>query len=431
MAFILTITIFVLTYIIIISEKIHRTKIALLGAFLLIIVRVLDFEKALRFIDFNTIFLLIGMMIFVSIFKDTGIFEFIAIKLVKLVRGKSFLIMIVLSVFTAAASALLDNVTTVLLLAPITILITQTLNKNPAPFLMAQIFAANIGGTATLIGDPPNILIGSAAGLTFVDFLVHLGPVVLICMAVILFLLYFIYRGEWKDRNGYGAVLSEIDENEALKDKKLLLKSLFVLALVLICFFIHGLIHVEAGIIAFTGAILAMIISNSDVEQNFKHVEWPVLFFFIGLFILVGGLEEIGVLNFLAKMTLSLTGNFLILVILIVVVSAVFSSFIDNIPFVVAMIPLVREISRSIFLNAGGHQLLLLSMPLWWALSLGACFGGNGTLIGASANLVVAGFSEKTSHPITFKNYIKVGFPLMIVTIGISILYLYLRYFMK
>ena len=429
MSIITAVVIFFLAYLIIISEKIHRTKIALLGACLLIFFKVFKFEKAIHYIDFNTIFLLIGMMTLVNIIKETGLFEYLSIKLVKFVKGEPLKIMIALSLLTAISSAFLDNVTTVLLISPITILITQTLNKNPTPFLIAQIFTSNIGGTATLIGDPPNIVIGGATQLSFIDFLIYLGPISLISLIVIIFILAFIYRKDWGYYKDTEMILNEMDEKKAIKDKVLLIKSVIILLLTILAFFLHSLLNVEAGIIALTGGVLLSIIGKIDINNVLEKVEWPIIFFFIGLFILVGGLEEVGILGKIAKFTTSATNNVIILTLIILVISAIFSSIIDNIPFVVAMIPILKEISHSLYPSLSGLSLLHSSMPLWWALAIGACFGGNGTLIGASANLVVSGLSEKTREPINFWNYIKVGFPIMIITIIISIIYLYIRFF--
>ena len=431
MNFLSAVVIFILAYIIIISEKIHRTKIALLGACLLIFFKVFKFEKAIHYIDFNTIFLLIGMMILVNIVKETGLFEYLSIKLVKLVKGEPLKIMIALSLLTAISSAFLDNVTTVLLISPITILITQTLNKNPTPFLIAQIFTSNIGGTATLIGDPPNIVIGGATDLSFLDFLVYLGPISLISLIIIIALLAIIYRKDWTYYKDTEMILNEMDETKAIKDKSLLIKSIIILLLTITAFFLHSILNIEAGIIALTGGILLSIIGKIDINNVLEKVEWPIIFFFIGLFMLVGGLEEVGILGDIAKFTVSTTNNIFILTLIILIISAVFSSVIDNIPFVVAMIPILKEISHSLYPTLSGMELMHSSMPLWWALAIGACFGGNGTLIGASANLVVSGLSEKTKEPIQFWNYIKVGFPIMCITIIIAAIYIYFRFFMK
>ena len=431
MSIIIAVIIFIITYIIIISEKIHRTKIALLGACLLISFKVFHLEKAIHYIDFNTIFLLIGMMTLVNIIKETGLFEYLSIKLVKLVKGEPLKIMIALSLLTAISSAFLDNVTTVLLISPITILITQTLNKNPAPFLIAQIFTSNIGGTATLIGDPPNIVIGGATELSFLDFLNYLGPISLISLIIIIGLLAIIYKKEWTYYENTEMILREMDELKAIKDKNLLIKSVVILSLTIIAFFLHGILHVEAGIIALTAGVLLSIIGKIDIDKTLEKVEWPIIFFFIGLFILVGGLEEVGILEKIAKVTVNATDNIMILTMFVLIISAILSSIIDNIPFVIAMIPILKEISHTLYPTLSGVELLHTSMPLWWALALGACFGGNGTLIGASANLVVSGLSEKTKDPIKFWNYTKIGFPVMIVTIIVSAIYIFLRFFIK
>ncbi len=430
MSLISAVIIFLLAYFIIISEKIHRTKIALLGACLLIAFKVFHLDKAIHYIDFNTIFLLIGMMILVNIIKETGLFEYLSIKLVKLVKGKPLKIMIALSLLTAVSSAFLDNVTTVLLISPITILITQTLNKNPTPFLIAQIFSANIGGTATLIGDPPNIVVGGANGFSFIDFLIYLGPIALITLIIIIILLAIIYKKEWVYYENTEMILSEMDEKKAIKDNVLLIKSVIILGLTILAFFFHSLLKIEAGIIALTSAVLLSIIGKINIDNVLEKVEWSIIFFFIGLFILVGGLEEVGILKKIGILAVSATKNMILLTLIILIVSAILSSIIDNIPFVIAMIPILKEISHSIFPTLSGLELLHSSMPLWWALALGACFGGNGTLIGASANLVVSGLSEKTKEPIKFWSYIKIGFPIMIITIIIASVYLLIRFFL-
>jgi len=433
---VLALFIFIIAYILIITERIHRAKIAILGAALLVVFHILSQKEAFEFIDFNTIGLLAGMMILVSIVKETGVFSYIAIKIAKKTKGDSWLILLSFSLFTAFASALLDNVTTVLLIAPITILIAEILDISPLPFLIAEILASNIGGTATLIGDPPNILIGSATELSFLDFVFHLTPVIIIILFSTLILLKVIFRRELrKTHKSYDETLREMDESKAIKDRSLLRKSIIVLSLTMAGFVVHDFLDLKPATIALTGAGILLIWSETDVEKRLNEIEWPTLFFFMGLFVLVGGLEKVGILEKVASSILNLTDNIALLSIAILWGSAIASSFLDNIPFVTAMIPLILKISSSLYPNSAGmdeiayHTYLIRhSLPLWWSLSLGACLGGNGTIIGASANVVIAGFSEKTKSPLNFRNYIRFGFPLMLFSIVLSTIYIFIRY---
>ncbi len=428
--------IFIVAYILIITERIHRTKIAIMGGVLLIVLRVLPQSEAFAFIDFNTVGLLTGMMLLISVIKETGLFSYLAIKIAKKTGGDSWKILLWFSIFTAVASALLDNVTTVLLIAPITILIAEMLDISPFPFLIAEILASNIGGAATLIGDPPNILIGSATDLSFLDFLFHLGPVSIIVMIVTLFALKIYFRSQLVASSAdQKKVLDNMDETKVIKDRLLLRRSLIVLGLTMAGFMLHDLLHLKPATVSLAGGGALLIWSGTDIEKRLEEIEWPTLFFFMGLFVLVGGLEKVGILEALARGVLSLSGNTFILSLCILWVSAFASSFLDNIPFVAAMIPLVARISASLFPNTEGLDeaayhiyYIRQSFPLWWSLALGACLGGNGTIIGASANVVIAGFSEKTKSPLSFKNYIRYGFPLMLISIAISSIYIILRY---
>jgi Na+/H+ antiporter NhaD/arsenite permease-like protein len=428
--------IFLLSYIFIILDRIHRTKIAIMGGILLVIFHVMTQMEAFSFIDFNTIGLLTGMMLLISVIKETGVFSYIAIKIAKHTRGNGWKILIWFSIFTAVASALLDNVTTVLLIAPITILIAEMLDISPFPFLVAEILASNIGGTATLIGDPPNILIGSAADLSFLDFLMHLGPASIAIMVVTLFLLRIIFRGKlFPETTDPVKVIEGMDETKVIKDPVLLRRSLIVLGLTILGFLLHDLLDMKPATVALAGGGALLIWSGTDVEKRLSEIEWTTLFFFMGLFVLVGGLEKVGLLEHLARMVLSFTSNITVLCLLILWVSAIASAFLDNIPFVAAMIPLLARISTALFPNTQGmddaaYQLILMkqSMPLWWSLALGACLGGNGTIVGASANVVIAGFSEKTKSPLNFRNYFRYGFPIMLVSIAIASVYIILRY---
>jgi len=411
---------FLIVYAFIISEKIHRTVIALFGAALLIVLGIVNQHEAVSYIDFNTIGLLFGMMVVVGITRKSGVFEYVAIKAAHSTGGDPVKIMIALSIVTAVASALLDNVTTVLLVVPVTISICAALEINPIPIFIAEILASNIGGTATLIGDPPNIMIGSAAGLGFMDFVRNLTPVVIVIFIVTVILLKFIYKNRLQTTEENKARLMAMDANEAITDHKLMKTSLTVIAIVIIGFITHQYLGLESATIAITGAALLMLITREDPEEALISVEWATLFFFVGLFILVGGLEKVGIIESMARQAVNLTqGNVTLSTIFILWFSAIASAFIDNIPFVATFIPLIKEMGQIGNMNI---------MPLWWALSLGACLGGNGTIIGASANVIVSGIAAREGHPITFLSYMKIAFPLMLVSIVIATAYLLIFY---
>ncbi|WP_425446133.1 SLC13 family permease [Dethiothermospora halolimnae] len=412
--------IFILTYVFIISEKINRTSVALLGATIMLISKVIHQEAAFQSIDFNTIGLLIGMMIIVTITKRTGVFQYVAIKAAKSAKGDPWKIILYFSIITAISSALLDNVTTVLLITPVTLVITETLELNPIPFLIPEILIANIGGTATLIGDPPNIMIGSATNLGFVDFVLNLAPIVIIIFTLVIFILKKIYKKDLQVKKELKEKIMGFDENKSIEDKLLLKKSLIVLLLTILGFTLHQFIGLESATVALTGAAILLVISKVEPEEIFLEIEWSTIFFFAGLFVLVGALEEVGIIESLAKGVINLTkGNLFFTTILILWVAAIASSFIDNIPFVATMIPLIKSI---------GAMSAISITPLWWALALGACLGGNGSLVGASANVIVAGMLQKTEYKISFIDFLKVGFPIMIITIMISTIYLTVFY---
>lgn len=414
------ITIFLVIYGIIISEKINRTAISLFGAIVMIILGILNQEQAIEHIDFNTIGLLVGMMIIVNILKRTGVFEYLAIRAAKKAKGDPWKILVLFAIITAVSSAFLDNVTTILLIVPVTLVITDTLDTNPIPFMFTEILIANIGGTATLIGDPPNIMIGSATGLGFVDFLVNLAPVVIVISFVVLFLLKLIYKDFLKAKDENKQKIMKMDESITIKDKLLLKKSLIVLFLTILGFMVHAQFHLESATVALGGAALLLVISKIDPEEILFEVEWTTIFFFMGLFILVGSLVEVGVIDNLAKKMLELTkGNLFVTTLTILWVSAIASAFLDNIPFVATMIPLIKAMTASGQLDAN---------PLWWALALGACLGGNGTIIGASANVIVTGIMAREGRPVSFMSFMRIGFPMMIVSIIISTIYLILFY---
>lgn len=422
MHFWLSIIVFVLVYALIMTEKIHRTIISMLGAVLIIAIGVINQEKAFASIDFNTIGLLIGMMIIVGITRQSGVFEYLAIKSAKLVRGRPLAIMGVLALVTALASALLDNVTTVLLIVPVTFAITDRLDLSPVPFLLAEVFASNIGGTATLIGDPPNIMIGSATGLGFLDFAANLALPIFVILVVTTGVMLFIFRKQLHTSEERIQSIFELSEKDAIKDWLLMKRSLIVLALTIIGFLLHQSLHLESATVALLGAAVLMLITNENPEETLLNIEWPTIFFFAGLFILVGGLVETGVIEMIARKALLITQGSLVRTgMLVLWLSAMASAFVDNIPFVATMIPLLQTIGQ------------LSSLPMksvWWALALGACLGGNGTLIGASANVIVAGIAERYGTPIGFIDFLKIGFPLMILSIALSTLYLYVFFWL-
>ena len=417
MDFWLSIVIFVMVYVMIMSEKIHRTIVAMLGAAIIIAIGIVNQERAFAYIDFNTIGLLIGMMIIVGITRQSGVFEYLAIKSAKLVGGKPLAIMAILTLVTALASALLDNVTTVLLIVPVTYAITDRLNISPIPFLFGEIIASNIGGTSTLIGDPPNIMIGSAAGLGFMDFVTNLALPVMVILLITIVIMLFMFRRQLQTSDDRIQGIFELNEMEFIKDWRLLKQSLTILGLTIIGFLLHQSLHLESATIALLGAAVLMLITNENPEEVLLNIEWPTIFFFAGLFILVGGLVETGVIELIAKRALLITGgNLMQTGMLVLWLSAIVSAFVDNIPFVATMIPLLQTMG----------QLSNLPMePTWWALALGACLGGNGTLIGASANVIVAGMAERYGTPIGFVSFMKVGFPLMLLSIVLSTFYLY------
>ncbi|HOV42757.1 MAG TPA: ArsB/NhaD family transporter [Syntrophothermus lipocalidus] len=418
------VVIFFTVYFLIVSEKIHRAVAALLGAGAVIWLGIVTQAEAVRSIDFNTIGLLVGMMIIVGITKRSGLFEFLAIWSAQKTKGNPIRILIALSSLTAIASAFLDNVTTVLLIVPVTFAITDELGLNPFPFLFSEVLASNIGGTATLIGDPPNIMIGSGAGLGFLDFLFNLTPVIVVVFLCTLGLCAVIFRKDLQLAEEKKQTVLEFgsrDAHDYIKDYLLLKRSLTVLGLVIVAFVLHQWLGLESATIALGGAALLMLIMpDFEPEEALLTVEWPTIFFFIGLFIVVGALEKVGVIRFLAHQAIALTGGKPhVMAMTVLWTSALFSSFVDNIPFTATMIPLLKSVGTLSGADLG---------PLWWALSLGACLGGNGTLIGASANLVVAGIAARQGLTITFKEYFKYGFPLMLVSIIISTVYIWVRY---
>jgi len=426
------IIIFVLAYLVIMTERLNRAIVSLLAAGLMILGGVLTQKSALEGIDFNTIGLLTGMMIIVTITRQSGIFQYLAIWSAKRVNASPWGILVMVSLVTAVLSALLDNVTTVLLIVPVTLLITDSLKVNPYPYLFAEIFSSNLGGTATLIGDPPNIMIGSAVGLSFNAFVINLAPLVLILLPTLFIPLYLIWGRKLKASDKDRAKVMNFEERDAITDTTLLIQSLIVITLVIAGFMLGHDIGIQPATIAMFGGAVLLLLHNFPldmlgqsrrVEKTLASIEWTTIFFFIGLFITVYGLEQTGVIESLAHYLQDVTeGDRLSTAIAILWVSALASALIDNIPFVATMIPIIENMAPSL----GGNEALL---PLWWSLALGACLGGNGSLVGASANLIVAGFAERAGHPLHFTRFLLVAFPLMIYTIAISTVYVYFRYF--
>ncbi|TCP28714.1 Na+/H+ antiporter NhaD/arsenite permease-like protein [Scopulibacillus darangshiensis] len=419
---IIAIGIFLITYAFIISEKIHRTIVAMIGGVLMVLFGVVDQETALHHIDFNTLGLLTGMMIIVTITAETGLFKFIAIWAAKKVKGHPMAILIVLSLITAVGSAFLDNVTTVLLMVPVTFSITRRLGITPMPFLISEILMSNIGGTATMIGDPPNIMIGSAVKeLSFMDFITNLAPVIIITIVVVMLVLTLIYRKHLYTDDKTRKRIMDLNEKDEITDKPLMIKAITVMGLTILGFFLHQAMGVESATIALAGAFLLLLLSGEHyLEGALSKVEWTTIFFFVGLFVLVSGLVETGVIERFAVYAIDITGgNVTASSILILWMSAIASAFVDNIPYVATMIPLVQQMGE-----LGINNL----EPLWWSLALGACLGGNGTLIGASANVIVSGLAGKEGYRISFLKFMAIGLPIMFITVAISTVYIYLRY---
>jgi Na+/H+ antiporter NhaD/arsenite permease-like protein len=426
---ILAIGIFFIIYAFIITEKWNRAVISLLGASIMILVGIVDVHAVFtHYIEWNTIALLIGMMILVTITNTTGVFQWLAIKTAKIVKGNPIHLLVMLSLLTAAASALLDNVTTVLLLVPITFSITRILKVDPVPYLISEVIASNIGGTATLIGDPPNIMIGAEnKHLTFNAFLMNLGPVVAIILVVTLLLLYFIYRNKLTVTEEDKRKLANLDENESIENIPLMKKSLIVLGLTIVGFTLHSILHVEASVIAFVGASLLLLIGLKEhqIENTFASIEWTTIFFFAGLFTLVGGLQEVGVIKYIAQQVLDITnGDLSLAAIYILWISGIASATIDNIPFVATMIPLIQEMSNSLGASVNAPEI----NTLWWSLALGACLGGNGTILGASANVIVASLASKEGKGFSYVEFLKIGAPIMLVSLVIAHIYIVIRY---
>jgi Na+/H+ antiporter NhaD/arsenite permease-like protein len=410
--------IFGVTYLLIATERMHKTLAALAGGIAMVLLGIVSQEEAFEEIDFNVIFLLAGMMILAGIIRKTGVFGWIAVRAARLAGGDPYRILVILSVITAVASAFLDNVTTVVLVGPITLFLAARLGMNPFPFLMSEILASNIGGAATLIGDPPNILIGSAAGLDFGAFLVNMAPLSGILLAIYLVAARWLFRDLLTADPELRDSLLELNEREMITDPPLLRRSLAVLGLTLVGFLFHGALGLEAATVALTGAVVLMVVARESPDEVLRDVEWPTLFFFIGLFMLVAGVIEIGLIDAVADGIGTVTGGALAGTSLLVLwLSAILSGIIDNIPYTATMIPVVEQLAEGQPNDA-----------LWWALAIGADLGGNATIIGASANVILAGMAEREGHPIRFGQFLRYGLPVTAGTMVIATAYVWLRY---
>jgi Na+/H+ antiporter NhaD/arsenite permease-like protein len=410
--------IFVVTYALIATDRIDKTVAALLGGTLVVMLGIVGQEEAFGAIDLNVIFLLAGMMVLAGILRRTGFFQWLAIKCVKFAGGEPYRLLITLSVVCAVLSAFLDNVTTVVLIAPVTLYIASVLRISPLPFLISEILASNIGGTATLIGDPPNILIGSAAPLGFVEFLTNLGPVVVLILIVFLFTTRFQFRGDLQVHADVRDAVLALDEDEVLSNVPLLRLSLLVIGATIVLFVLANPLGLEAGGIALFGAAVLLLLSRLDVEEVLREIEWPTLFFFVGLFMLVEAIVHVGIIEGVADVLIDVTGGDATITTLgLVWLSGVASAIVDNIPYTATMIPVVRELGETMPIE-----------PLWWALALGACLGGNATIVGASANVVVANLAGRAGHPITFATFLRYGAVVAAESLLIATAYVYVRY---
>ena len=406
-------------------ELVNRTVAALLGAAIVVALGIVGQEAAAsEYVDWNTIGLLAGMMIIVAVLNKTGIFEYLAIKSAQWGKARPARILILLSIVTAILSAFLDNVTTVILMVPVTLLIADALGVSPLPFLLAQVMASNVGGTATLIGDPPNILVGSAADLSFIDFVLNLAPLVVLALPFVLGFFYLAFRRTLQAGEGAKGAIEQMNARGTIRDTVLLRKSLIVLAAVILGFFVHGLLHLEAATIALFGAAALMLYARSDVHEILREVEWPTLLFFVGLFVLVGALEATGFIGRIAEVLSEVGGSPTATALLVMWGSAVASGIVDNIPFTATMIPVIQELARAEGLSESEVR------PLWWALTIGADFGGNFTLIGASANVVVAGMSERVGQKISFLQFMAYGIPVTLLSLAVATPYVLLRYYL-
>lgn len=410
--------VFIVTYILIVTERVHRTVSAMLGGVVMILLRVLTQAEAFRCIDWNVIFLLVGMMVIANVLRETGLFQWLAVQAVRLGRGRPVRILLILCVVTALSSAFLDNVTIVVLVVPVTLFVTEQLRLNPLPFLIAEILASNIGGTATLIGDPPNILIGSAAGIDFTTFIAHMGPISALILLAFLGLAWLMFRKELRARPMQAANLAALEAAELITHRPLLRKGAVVMGGVIVGFLVHGTLHIESATVALAGATVLLLWSRTDPHHAIREVEWTTLFFFVGLFIVVEGLVQAGIIRAIAQAALRVVdGNIRLASMVLLWMSALVSGIVDNIPYTVTMIPLVESLGQAMPVE-----------PLWWSLALGACLGGNATLVGASANVVVASLAERSGHPIRFWTFLGYGVLTTFVSLLLATAYIWLRY---
>jgi Na+/H+ antiporter NhaD/arsenite permease-like protein len=415
---VLALLIFATTFGLIATERVHKTIAALGGGVAMVLVGVVSQERAFEEIDFNVIFLLAGMMILAAILRKTGIFGWIAIRAARIARGEPYRLLVVLSVITAVASALLDNVTTVVLIGPVTFFLARRLGMSPLPFVISEILASNIGGMATLIGDPPNILIASAAGIDFTTFALNMAPLAIIILAGFLVAARWMFRGQLVADPALRDSLLAHDERAMISDPALLLRSLIVVGLTLLGFLFHGVLHLEPATIALAGAIVLMVVAHEEPHEVLREIEWPTLFFFIGLFMLVSGVIEIGAIDAVSRELASLTGGSLGIASMFVLwLSAAVSGIVDNIPYTATMLPVIHDLSAP-------HG----TRTLWWSLAAGADLGGNATIIGASANVILASMADREGHPISFMTFARYAVPVTFVSIVVSSAYLWLRY---
>ncbi|MEJ7876174.1 MAG: ArsB/NhaD family transporter [Solirubrobacterales bacterium] len=413
---------FLLALALIASERIHRTKVALAGAAIVVLfVGEFDQEKAIEAVDFNTIGLLAGMMILVYLTQQSGVYDYIAIRAGQLSRGQPLRVVLALAGTTALLSAFLDNLTTILLIVPVTFLLADALDMDPIPLIVIEVIASNIGGTATLIGDPPNIIIAGSTGLTFNEFIVNLAPIAVVTFAVVITGLYLYYRPQLQIEERNRKLVMELDARASIRDSKELKRTLPVLIGTVLLFFAHQALHIEPATVALTGASIALLVTTIDLEQALSRIEWPTLFFFVALFVMVGALEETGAIGEIADAVKNVTGGNRTAELLgILWVGGIGSAVVDNIPFTTAMIPVVRELQEAA--GAGDDD------AYWWALALGACFGGNATIIAAAANVAAAGLTERAGKPIGFVAFMKVGVPVTVVSLLMASAYVSIRY---
>jgi Na+/H+ antiporter NhaD/arsenite permease-like protein len=429
----LALVVFIATYILIIDERIHRAVAVMAGAAVVVFLGIVPWDSMLEHIDFGTIFLLMGMMIIINVARHSGLFEYIAIRTAKMAKGSPIMVLILFSIVTAVVSAFLDNVTTVLLLTPMLLYITKLMDLNPVPFLLAEIISSNVGGAATLIGDPPNIMIASSAGLTFNEFITTMGPIAAVDMVLVLIIFLVIYGRSMKvtreEKEVITKTINSLDEQAAITDMKLFKKAVTVILMVVVLFFIHSSIgtylHVifpfvdpslalEPAEVALIGAAIILIWSRVQPDEIFEKIEWTALFFFAGLFVIVGALVNTGIIEMVSQYMISMVSNQFEAMFVIAWFSAFASAIVDNIPLTAALIPLIHDMSATMDVY-----------PLWWALSLGACMGGNGTAIAASANVVVLGVAEREGVAVTFMQFLKIGMLTLVITVAVGLVMLY------